>query len=208
MSSVPQIFAGLCLLLILTSCVGVEPHRDFDRPTASASSASSSTRSGSIFTNTSRRGTASLKAGLGFTLDPDTFLMGIEGSYHVHPNFSVGPLLQAGVSGKRTLIAPTLNVHGIMDLPPHAFSRLKPYLQGGIGMAYLEENNRPGDNDDEGFLFNLGGERTTTSRTESRSAPTSCSTSCPTRRSTRISSSPGRWRRRVFTSERELFAPT
>ena len=83
--------------------------------------------------------------------------MGIEGSYHVHPNFSVGPLLQAGVSGKRTLIAPTLNVHGIMDLPPHAFSRLKPYLQGGIGMAYLEENNRPGDNDDEGFLFNLGG---------------------------------------------------
>ena len=73
----------------------------------------------STFSNSSRQGTACLRVGVGFTLDPETFLSAFEGNYFVHNNVAVGPLVQVGVSGNRLILGTTVNVRGVFDLPNH-----------------------------------------------------------------------------------------
>jgi hypothetical protein len=103
-----------------------------------------------------RAGRVGVRGGLGFTLDPDTFLMGFEGDYSIFKELAVGPLLQLGVSDHRLIVAPTLNAQWMFDLPFTGLERLKPFLQGGLGFAYLARD-RPGpDADDVGFLLNMG----------------------------------------------------
>ena len=108
------------------------------------------------FSKPPRIRTKSLRGAFGFTLDPETFLLAFEGNYFVDENFAVGPLLQLGVSGNRVILAPTVNFRGVFDLPVEGLERLKPFVQGGMGLAYLQKDNRRGDNDDVGFLFNFG----------------------------------------------------
>ena len=60
----------------------------------------------------------SLRAGLGFTADPDTFLLNFEVPYAFDRWVSVGPMFQIGFDKHDTIIAPTLNVTvTIPDLP-------------------------------------------------------------------------------------------
>ena len=82
-----------------------------------------------------RQGRVSLGGALGFTLDPDTFLLAFNGDYFVNDNFALGPLLQLGVSGNRVLLAPTLNFRGVFDLRVRELKSLKPFVQGGFGLV-------------------------------------------------------------------------
>jgi len=97
-----------------------------------------------------------VKAGLGFSLDPNTFLLGFQADFFVHQNVAVGPLLQVGVSGDDFFIAPTLNIEAIFDLPVDGFEAFKPVFQFGLGMVYMDRDTVRGQKDEVGFLLNFG----------------------------------------------------
>lgn len=105
--------------------------------------------------STLRRGTMSAGGAVGFTVDPETFLMTGAGDYFLSDNLAVGPLLQLGLADDRLMFAPTANVKAVFDLPGPGFERLKPFAQGGLGLAYIQKDRR-GDDDDVGFLLNFG----------------------------------------------------
>lgn len=97
--------------------------------------------------------------GIGFTLDPDTFLMVMGADYAATDFLSVGPKLQLGVSDRDTIVAPTLNFHFGIDLSDvkNEFVRnIEPYVETGLGLAYIEKDRRSGNRDDTGFLINGG----------------------------------------------------
>lgn len=91
---------------------------------------------------------------IGFTLEPDTFLMTGHGEYFVSDIVAVGALLQLGVGDDRLIVAPTANVKAVFDLPD--YRHLKPFVHGGLGLGYLEKERGGDDEDDEGFLLNFG----------------------------------------------------
>jgi hypothetical protein len=102
-----------------------------------------------------------VRAGIGFTAGPGTFLTAFELPYYLTDRFSLGPLIQIGVDDRDTLVAPTLNARFAPDFGQRKSSNdfvreLAPYLQGGIGLLYLNRDVRGGDIDDTEFLFNLG----------------------------------------------------
>lgn len=103
----------------------------------------------------------SARLGLGFTADPSTFLTSFEFPFAVNDEFQVGPLIQVGVSGDETIVAPTVNLRflpnfGQRDADSEFVRELRPFLMGGIGLAHLDVDTRFGDVDDTEFLFNLG----------------------------------------------------
>ena len=96
---------------------------------------------------------------IGFTVDPTCFLAAFEAGYGVTDNLQVGPLLQVGASDDRTIVAPSANVKYLFDLPdvPEPLDRLKPFVQAGLGLVYMEKERRGRpDKDDTGFLMNVG----------------------------------------------------
>ncbi len=103
----------------------------------------------------------SIGASIGFTADPGTFLLALEAPFRVAPHITVGPLLQLGLSDDWTIVAPTANVRYAFDLSSASspgVRKLSPFIQGGLGFAYLErDRNGRRDRDDTGFLFNMGG---------------------------------------------------
>ena len=105
----------------------------------------------------------SVRASLGFTASPETFLMSAEVPFPLSPVFSVGPLIQVGVADDRTIVAPTINGRfNISQSIPNdwASNRLQPFVQGGIGFAYIDQEvkrlNIKRSRDDVGFLLNFG----------------------------------------------------
>ncbi len=104
-----------------------------------------------------RTKTLALDTGIGFTLSPDTFLMNFRSDYFMTHHIAVGPLVQFGISDNVFLIAPSIGVKGVFDLPEEGFAkRVKPFLQGGAGLAYVNVDRNTGDDDDMGFLMNFG----------------------------------------------------
>jgi hypothetical protein len=107
------------------------------------------------------RGVA-LETGIGFTSNPDTFLLSTELPIQIARDFDLGPLVQLGIGNDRLIVAPTVNVRYSFPLSRYirnenpVWDRLSPVAHGGVGFAYLERDNKPGDDDDLGFLFNLG----------------------------------------------------
>lgn len=103
-----------------------------------------------------------LHAGLGFTLDPDEFLIALESSRPLYKNINVGPLLQIGVSDRKLIVAPTVNFQYLfapLHLSGLPWTRhLLPFVQGGAGFAYIsKERKLRTDRDGFGFLVNIGG---------------------------------------------------
>ncbi len=99
------------------------------------------------------------RAGIGFTADPGTFLTGFELDLVATSAVQIGPAIQIGVSDRRTLIAPTLNLRYLVGLPdvPKGLSRLKPFFQAGVGAAYLEkERKHRRDEREADFMLNAG----------------------------------------------------
>jgi hypothetical protein len=105
----------------------------------------------------------SLEGGIGFTSDPETFLLGFELPFQVAPGVEVGPLLQLGFADNHTIVAPTLNARYVFDLPAWGvweqrptLRRIHPMVFGGLGFAYIDQDGSSGDRDGTGFLFDLG----------------------------------------------------
>lgn len=99
----------------------------------------------------------SLRAGLGFTLDPGTLLLNFELPYAFDRWVSAGPMIQVGLDDHDTIVAPTANVTvTIPDLPGDALDRLHPFALVGVGFAVIEDDNRQNDNSSAGFLIDFG----------------------------------------------------
>jgi hypothetical protein len=103
----------------------------------------------------SRVGRAMLKGGIGFTSSPSDFLLTLEADYFFTNGLAVGPLFQLGLWDDPFIFAPTLNFKGVFDLPE--VRRLKPLVEGGLGLAYMDADRRHGGADDTGFLLDFGG---------------------------------------------------
>jgi opacity protein-like surface antigen len=105
-------------------------------------------------------GPFSLRTGLGFSIDPDTFLMGFEGDYRIiTEGFSVGTQVQLGLDDDLTLVSPVFYGRYTVDLGEfnRSLDRVAPYLQGGLGFTWWEIDRRfGGDDDDTEFLLNFG----------------------------------------------------
>jgi hypothetical protein len=100
-----------------------------------------------------------IRGGIGFTADPEAFLMGLEAEYSLTRDLRIGPLLQIATEDETTIVAPTANLKFLVPMPENAkgLARLHPFFQGGLGFAYVEkERDGRHDEDDVGFLVNAG----------------------------------------------------
>lgn len=103
----------------------------------------------------------SLEAGIGFSADPDSFLIGIALPWEITNEISVGPLVQFGLDDDFTIIAPTMNARYSFDFSSsdHAeLRRVRPHLEFGAGFAYAKLDGVPSfvDDDDIEFMMNFG----------------------------------------------------
>ncbi len=105
-------------------------------------------------------GIVSLRTGLGFTADPDTFLLGFEGDYVFSDPFSTGVLVQLGVDDDLTMVSPVAYLRYRLDLGQlsPSLERVEPYLQGGLGLTYWDVDHMGHfrNKDDTEFLMNFG----------------------------------------------------
>jgi hypothetical protein len=101
------------------------------------------------------------RMGLGFTADPDSFLIGLGLPFHIRGGASLGPLLRLGVSDDTKLFEPSVALEYAFDLKAAdepALRDLEPVIGAGLGIAYLDEDHHNHDDDDVGMLlhFNTG----------------------------------------------------
>jgi len=129
--------AGALALMTAGAGIAQEPPRD-------DAGGSMATRSG-----------WSARAGVGFTADPDTFLLNFELPYDVAPWVAVGPMLQLGLKDDYTIAAPSLNA---TVKPPLSgpLERLMPYGFAGVGLAVIDDDDEPRDDTDAGFMIDVG----------------------------------------------------
>jgi hypothetical protein len=97
--------------------------------------------------------------GLGYTDDPDTVLLAAAIDFPVGENWTAGPALQVGVDDHRTLLAPVFQAKRFFPVKSAdaAIERLLPYVQGGAGIVYLDDDRVPDGDDDVGLLLQVGG---------------------------------------------------
>jgi len=104
-----------------------------------------------------RLGAFSVHGGMGLTASPTTFQFALGAEYFVTSNLSVGPLMQFGFEEHWSIIAPSINVRWTFDLDIESpWNRLTPFAEMGMGACYIH-HDRPGDNEEWGFLINFGG---------------------------------------------------
>lgn len=91
----------------------------------------------------------------GDTPDSTAFAFGFYGDYYLTQEFSIGPLLQIGLTDdlfQLGLTAQAKYTFGIADIP-----KLEPYVQAGLGIIYADLDRRGwSDEDDTSFLVPLG----------------------------------------------------
>lgn len=96
--------------------------------------------------------------GLGVTDDPDAILFGGQVDFFVAPELAVGPKLQLGVDSNSLIFAPSVNVKKVFPIDDGGRqSRWRPFVQGGVGFAWLNEEKRVGQDDDVGVMLSVGG---------------------------------------------------
>jgi opacity protein-like surface antigen len=101
----------------------------------------------------------SIQGGMGFSADPGGFMIGMEGDYRFHKDWSFAPRVRIAFDDDLVIVASTGNLRYWFDLTEMGASSpdFSPFLQTGIGASYIEKDDRRGDDDDTGFLLSLGG---------------------------------------------------
>ncbi len=104
-------------------------------------------------------GPFAVQAGLGFTADPDAFLMNFEADFRVNDAFSVGAMLHLGLDDDVKFVYSAAYARYSFDLSGlnADLAKLTPFVQGGLGFTHIEKDvPGGGDDDDLGFLINFG----------------------------------------------------
>ena len=115
----------------------------------------------SPLSTSSERSPLSVQASLGFTGSPSTFLMALELPYSLTDHLSLGPAMQLGVDSNQTFFTFSANLRYAFDLSQalpqfEERDKLKPFVQGGIGLAHYSTDTRGRDRNETGFLLNMG----------------------------------------------------
>jgi hypothetical protein len=98
----------------------------------------------------------SMAASLGFLADdPGGVSLGFEAPIEFNRHFSLGPWATVALADDFVLVSGTANARYHFDVfEGERLSRLRPFVQGGLGVAYYNDDRA---NDDEtGFLVNMG----------------------------------------------------
>lgn len=142
---------GLLIPMLFASFAAAQNNRDFERERDRGRERYESSQK-----NDSR---FAVRGGIGFTEGPDSFLMNLDIETMARDEVAVGLGLQLGVDDDFVIISPTLFTRYIFNLSGFenkTMKKLRPFLQGGAGLTYIEEN-RPGrDRDATDFLINIG----------------------------------------------------
>jgi hypothetical protein len=154
MRHVPAVvLSGLCF----AACTSLPPQPPQPAPATDAARRSSEPQ------QDTRRGRPVIEPrqifiGVGFTDGPDTFLLGGEADFPMNPRLSIGPMLQLGLDDHTTFVAPSFQAKYRIPLEygggPSAFT---PFVQGGIGAAYLDKNQPSDNHSGAGLLLHIGG---------------------------------------------------
>jgi hypothetical protein len=99
---------------------------------------------------------ASFAGSLGFLADdPGGVNLGFEAPIEFTKNFSVGPWVAVSLADDFLLVSATANVRYHFDVFEGAkLEKLRPFLQGGMGISWLDDDRR--NVDDTDFLLNMG----------------------------------------------------
>ncbi len=100
-----------------------------------------------------------IKLGAGFTASPESFLMDLGIPYHLGSGVSIGPRLQLGLAKDTNFVAPTINVeysHDWSNRIGGVLGAIRPLISAGLGFAWVEDQDRNGDNSQTDVLFNVG----------------------------------------------------
>ena len=99
---------------------------------------------------------ASLAASLGFLADdPGGVNLGFEAPIEFTKNFSVGPWVALSLADDFLLLSATANARYHFDVFEGAkLEKLRPFLQGGMGLSWLDDDRR--NINDTDFLLNMG----------------------------------------------------
>lgn len=159
----PSTSALFCTLAVLGACAGPSYRFDPQDPRRHSNGVRPKTvfEDDDVQVYASQRGDPDprLLLGLGFTADPTAFNFSVQGDFPVGRSVIIGPLLQAAASDDEELLALTFNlkkeVEVNVEVEGDSWS-FYPSAQIGVGGAYLEKENRPGDDDDFGALVNFG----------------------------------------------------
>ena len=142
---------GFLLPMLFASFAAAQNNRDFERERDRGRDRYESSQK-----NDSR---FAVRGGIGFTEGPDSFLMNLDIETMARDEVAVGLGLQLGVDDDFVILSPTLFTRYIFDFSGFenkTMKKLRPFLQGGAGLTYMEEN-RPGrDRDATDFLINIG----------------------------------------------------
>lgn len=137
---------------------GEQEQREEASETPAAREASS--RSASRDASRDGPGPFSVRTGLGFSVDPDSFVLGFEGDYAFSRHVSAGVLLELGLDDDLIFVSPVAYGRYRFDLADftdeESVHALFPYLQGGLGLTHWDDDDRLGDDDDTEFLLNVG----------------------------------------------------
>lgn len=105
-------------------------------------------------------GPFSVRTGLGFAIDPDSFLLAFEGDYAITHHISAGVLVELGLDDDLIFVSPVAYGRYRFDLSDftdeESVHKLFPFLHGGVGLTHWDVDDRPGDDDDTEFLMNFG----------------------------------------------------
>lgn len=101
----------------------------------------------------------SLRGGLGFTADPNTFLINFEAERFMRDEVAVGVAIQLGVADDKLLVSPILFARYILDLSGSTndlVKKAKPFAQAGLGLTYFDDDAGSERKGQEGFLMSFG----------------------------------------------------
>jgi hypothetical protein len=97
--------------------------------------------------------------GGGFTASPGAGLIGLGLEYDVAPQLGFGPLMQLAVDDHDLIVAPSLNTRlrfDLSDSDDSVLRRIQPFIQGGVGFAYVDKDRRGRDREDTELMLNGG----------------------------------------------------
>jgi len=102
----------------------------------------------------------SAHVGGGFTASPGAGLVALGVEYEPVPRLGVGPLLQMAFDNHVAIVAPTAGFRyrfDVLGVGDAKFPRLEPFVQGGLGFAYVDKDRRGrSDREDAEFMLNGG----------------------------------------------------
>jgi opacity protein-like surface antigen len=94
---------------------------------------------------------------LGFTEGPDGVQLGLDVPISINRNLSVGPWVAVSLASQFIMVGATANVRYHFDVfESRKLNKLRPFLQGGVGLNYLDPDTNVSGVESTDFLMNMG----------------------------------------------------